>query len=94
MIPEPHASKLGAVSDRPVAGGETDLSEYQGVDGAWRELGLSAPARRALINAKLYKLEDLATVSRSELKSLHGVGPSTLKVLVPAMEANGVSFRK
>jgi len=27
-------------------------------------------------------------------KSLHGMGPSTLKVLVPAMEANGVSFRK
>ena len=29
--------------------------------------GLSAPARRALINAKLHKLEDLATVSGSEL---------------------------
>ena len=32
-ILEPHGPKLGAVSDRPVA----DLSEYRGVDGAWRE---------------------------------------------------------
>jgi hypothetical protein len=86
--------KLGAVSDGPVASGDADLSEYEKVDGAWRDLGLSAPARRALVNAKIYKLEDLATVSRSELKSLHGMGPSTLKVLIPAMEAHGVSFRK
>jgi hypothetical protein len=86
--------KLGTVSDCPVASGEADHSENEGVDGAWRDLGLSAPARRALTNAKLYKLEDLATVSRSELKSLHGMGPSTLKVLIPAMEASGISFRK
>jgi hypothetical protein len=83
--------KLGAVSNCPVVSGEADLSEYEKVDGAWRDLGLAAPARRALVNAKLYKL---ATVSRSELKSPHGMGPSTLKVLIPAMEANGVSFRK
>jgi hypothetical protein len=86
--------KLGTVSDCPIASDEADLSEYERVDGAWCDLGLSAPARRALMNAKLYSLEDLATVSRSELKSLHGMGPSTLKVPVPAMEANGVSFRK
>ena len=77
MILESHDTNLRAVSDRPVA----DLSEYRGVDGAWRELGLSAPPRRALINAKLHKLEDLATVSGSELKSLHGMGPSTSRYL-------------
>jgi hypothetical protein len=81
------------MSGCPVTRGEVDLSKYDEVDGAWMELGLGAPAGRALVNAHLFSLEDLCGISLKELKSLHGMGPSTIKVLVPAMDANGLHFK-
>ena len=51
----------------PVTQGEVDLSKYEALDGEWRKVGLAAPARRALVDAKLYKVSDLRKVSLSEL---------------------------
>lgn len=53
---------------------------------------LSAPARRALIGAGYWQLEQLAKVKETEIKKLHGMGPSGIKLLRSALEAKGLSF--
>jgi len=74
--------------------GEVDLDAYAQVDGKWRELGLGAPARRALIDDGLYKLSDLRKVSLAAVKDLHGMGPHAISILTRAMKAADLSFRK
>ena len=73
---------------------EVDLDAYAGVDGPWRELGLSAPARRALIDEGYYKLSDLRKVSLDAIKDLHGMGPNAIRILSSAMKKADLSFRK
>jgi hypothetical protein len=74
--------------------GEVDLDAYADVDGAWREIGLAAPARRALIDEGLYKLSDLRKVSLDLIKDLHGMGPNTIRILISEMKKKDLSFRK
>lgn len=73
---------------------EVDLDAYAAVDGAWVELGLSAPARRALIDEGLYKVSDLRKYSLDAIKDLHGMGPNTIRILITAMKKSDISFRK
>ena len=54
--------------------------------------GIGAPATRALVNAGYTNLTQLAGVSVSELKALHGMGPKALRVLQEALEAEGESL--
>jgi hypothetical protein len=77
-----------------VTGGEVDLDAYAEVDGAWRELGLAAPARRALIDEGLYKVSDLRKYSLDAIKDLHGMGPNAIRILITAMKKSDISFRK
>lgn len=60
---------------------EKDAAWYAERDGVWRGLGIAAPARRALVNAGLLTVSDVAKLSPTELASLHGMGPKTLKIL-------------
>lgn len=76
------------------AEGDDDLVRYEAVDGHWRELGLAAPARRALIDDGLFTLSDLRKTSLAALKELHGVGPNAIRVLVVEMKKADLSFRK
>ena len=76
-----------------VVNGKVDLTKYEKLDGVWRELGLAAPARRALVNAKLLKLNDLKKITEIDLKELHGMGPRTLKVLKAEMRKLKITFR-
>ncbi len=55
-------------------------------------IGLSAPARRALVGAGYLQLEQLTKVSETEIKRLHGIGPNALKQLRRALDAKGLSF--
>ena len=55
---------------------------------------LSAPARRALQNAGIVNLHQLAKYSEAEILSLHGMGPSSLPKLASALKTAGLSFRK
>lgn len=55
---------------------------------------LSAPAGRALNNAGITSLADLATWSRKELLALHGVGPSAIPKIEAALAACGLSLRE
>ena len=83
-----------ALSDCAVTNGEVDLDAYAEVDGAWREIGLAAPARRALIDEGLYKLSDLRKVSIDLVKDLHGMGPNAIRILINEMKKKDLSFRK
>ncbi len=65
--------------------GEVDLSYYAERDEVWRELRLSAPARRALINADIYTLDDLRERDMRQIAELHGMGPKALAVLSHAL---------
>lgn len=76
-----------------VVRGEVDLSRYEALDGEWRKLGISAPARRALIDAKLYKVSDLRKISLGDLTNLHGIGKSAVARLVQIMDAKKIRFR-
>lgn len=82
-----------AAAKCPVTRGEVDLDEYAAVDGPWREIGLAAPARRALIDDGLYKVSDLRKVSLAALKELHGMGPNAIRILVTEMKKQDIQFR-
>ena len=72
----------------------TELDRYQSLDGAWREIGLAAPARRALVDDGLLELADLRKVSLAAVKDLHGMGPNAIRILTTAMKKADLSFRK
>jgi len=76
-----------------VVRGEVDLSKYEVLDGEWRKIGLAAPARRALVDAKLYKVSDLRKISLNDLSELHGMGKSAIARLSAIMEAKKIRFR-
>ena len=69
------------------------MIDYDEFDGEWRKIGLAAPARRALVDAKLYKVSDLRKIRLEELTALHGMGKSAIARIKQIMEAKGIRFR-
>ena len=63
------------------------------VDQEWLAMGISAPARRALIDEGFYTISDLRKASLAALKELHGVGPNVIRILVSEMKKNDIQFR-
>ena len=55
---------------------------------------LAAPAQRALANAGIKSLQQLAKFSEAEIKELHGIGPNAFLQLRAALKAKGLSFTK
>ena len=53
---------------------------------------LSAPARRALAQARISTLVELSQYSEAEILKLHGVGPKALPVLKQALDDAGLDF--
>ena len=56
--------------------------------------GLAAPARRALENAGIFTLTQLASNSEKEILDLHGMGPSSLPKLKALLKKSNLKFRK
>jgi DNA-directed RNA polymerase alpha subunit len=56
--------------------------------------GVAAPARRALANAGIETLQDLALRSEAEVATLHGMGPKALQLLRGALQQQGYDFRE
>ena len=77
----------------PAVLGDVDMSNYEEIDEEWRAIGLAAPARRALIDAKLYKVSDLRKISLEELTNLHGMGKSAIARLKVVMHGKKITFR-
>ncbi|RIK42169.1 MAG: DNA-binding protein [Chloroflexi bacterium] len=53
---------------------------------------LAKPAQRALAAAGYSRLEQLAEVSETELKQLHGMGPKAIEQLRQALAVKGLLF--
>jgi DNA-directed RNA polymerase alpha subunit len=65
----------------------------RGEDEGWEGVaGLSAPARRALVNAGIDSYNELAKVSEEDLAALHGMGPKAMDVLRQGLKKRGLSF--
>jgi hypothetical protein len=60
----------------------------------WPPEGLAKPAQRALANAKISSLKQLATKREVDVAGLHGMGPNAVATLKRALKAAGLSFRK
>ena len=71
-------------SNCSVTKGEVGLGAYAKVDGVWKDLGLAAPARRALIDNKILKLADLKKFTIEQVADFHGMGPNALSLLKKA----------
>ena len=65
----------------------------ENLDGEWRKIGLASPARRALVDANLYKVSDLRKITLEELCELHGMGKSAIARLKVVMDAKKIRFR-
>ena len=72
---------------------QAELDRYEKLDQEWREYGITAPARRALVDAKLYKVSDLRKISQSDLEQLHGLGKIVIARLKVLMNAKKIKFR-
>jgi hypothetical protein len=85
--------KLSKSSNSQCDISQADLDRYETLDREWREYGIAAPARRALVDAKLFKVSDLRKISLSELEGLHGMGKSAIARLKVLMNAKKIKFR-
>jgi len=72
---------------------QAELDRYEKLDQEWREYGVAAPARRALVDAKLYKVSDLRKIKQSDLEQLPGLGKSVIARLKVLMNAKKIKFR-
>ena len=69
------------------------MTSYEEIDEEWGEIGLAAPARKALIDAKLYKVSDLRKISLEELTNMYGMGKSAIARLKVVMDGKKITFR-
>jgi predicted flap endonuclease-1-like 5' DNA nuclease len=53
---------------------------------------IGAPATRALHNAGLTTLREVADVPRQELADLHGMGPKALRIIEEALAEHGLEL--
>ncbi|MEN9922601.1 MAG: hypothetical protein RIS09_115 [Actinomycetota bacterium] len=82
------------LSQCPVKKGLVDLKQYESKDLVWRELKLAAPARRALIDNKIFTLKDLSRFTENEVFRMHGIGSNALATLKVALKKHQLGFKK
>ena len=78
---------------KPLAPNPNDPSSYDAFDAEWRAIGLTGPARRALVDARLYKVSDLRKLTEEQLTGLHGLGKSAVARVKVIMNAKKIRFR-
>ena len=81
------------ISQCPVKRGEIDLAKYKKFDGYWKSIGIAAPARRGLVDRKLYVLNDLRGISKSEFLEIHAIGPKATAMICGEMKRMRITFR-
>lgn len=55
---------------------------------------LAKPARRALVGAGYFHLEQLTKLRESEVLQLHGMGPKAMEQIRRALAVKGLSFKE
>jgi hypothetical protein len=63
------------------------------LESEWLAIGLSSPARKALVEAKLYRVSDLRKISYEDLRSLPGMAKSSIARIKVIMDAKKISFK-
>lgn len=63
----------------------SDYKQYELHDKIWRNYGLAAPARRALVRAGIFEEKHLRMHTVDELRQLHGIGNKALEQLEAIM---------
>lgn len=76
----------------PRPGETTDMEAYEPFDAEWRRIGLTAPARRALVDARLYRVSDLRRITEEELEGLNGLGKSAVARVKVIMRGKRIKF--
>jgi DNA-directed RNA polymerase alpha subunit len=84
------AKRARAIRGKTKATGHADASAR--MDQEWAKIGLSSPARQALVDAKLYKVSDLRRITEADLRSLPGLGKSAVARIKGIMEAKKIRF--
>jgi DNA repair protein RadC len=69
-------------------------TDYDALDGEWKRIGLSGPARRTLVDAKLYRVSDLRKITLQQLEELQGMGKSSIARIKFIMNAKKIRFRE
>jgi hypothetical protein len=72
---------------------QAELDRYERLDQEWRDYDIAAPARRALVDAKLYKVSDLRKIKQTDLEQIPGLGKSVIARLKVLMNAKKIKFR-
>jgi DNA-directed RNA polymerase alpha subunit len=72
---------------------QAEIDRYERLDQEWREYDIAAPARRALVDAKLYKVSDLRKIKQTDLEQIPGLGKSVIARLKVLMNAKKIKFR-
>ena len=67
-------------------------SKHDELEAEWYKIGLSGPARRALVQAKLYRVSDLRKISLVELQAMNGMKKSSIARIRLIMEAKKIKF--
>lgn len=67
--------------------------QQEALEVEWYRIGLTAPARKALVEAKLYKVSDLRKITLEELQAISGVSKSAIARIQVIMRAKKIKFR-
>ncbi|MFZ4065245.1 MAG: hypothetical protein ACOYJ7_03000 [Rhodoluna sp.] len=67
--------------------------QQEALEVEWFRIGLTAPARKALVEAKLYKVSDMRKISLQELQAIQGISKSAIARIQVIMRAKKISFR-
>ena len=82
------------ISDCAIQRGEIKLDKYEKLDANWRELKLAAPARRGLIDNKIFAIKDLRRWTEKEFLAIHAMGPSATRIIKREMKKQSITFKK
>ena len=95
-LPQTLLKKLinARISDCAFQRGEVKLERYEKLDANWRALNLAAPARRGLIDNRIFAITDLRRWTEKDFLAIHAMGPSAAQIIRKEMKKKSVRFKK
>ena len=81
------------ISQCPIKTGKVDVSKYSKLDQYWKSIGVAAPARRGLVDNKLFTLTDLRKWTRKDFLHIHAMGPKASQLIIKEMRRKKITFK-
>jgi uncharacterized protein YdhG (YjbR/CyaY superfamily) len=81
------------ISQCPIKTGQIDISKYAKLDRYWKSIGVAAPARRGLVDNKLFTLTDLRKCTRKDFMHIHAMGPKASQLIMKEMRRKKITFK-